>query len=238
MVMGAQQDPATDPQHRLLAAAGPVFAQKGFHQATLRDIAAVAEVNVAAVSYYFGDKMGLYREVIRQVRESRERRFPVPNTVGTENPQLALWRLIHTMLSRMLHCDEGNWETQLLLREMENPTAVFDDLVNDCFRPLFGQLTGIIEKLVSPTSHVSCDTIEQLALSAVGQCLYYRVGRRVVDVLIPVDRRQANFDVHSLSRHITSVILCATDSNRFLETQTALQSLIDDSISDSTSKTQ
>jgi AcrR family transcriptional regulator len=44
---------------RLLRAAELVFAEKGLEKATLREITRLAEVNLAAVSYYFGSKSDL-----------------------------------------------------------------------------------------------------------------------------------------------------------------------------------
>ena len=219
----------SDPRGRLLTAAGPVFAARGFERATLREISSAADVNVAAVAYYFGDKMGLYREVIGQVRQSRDRRFPAPNNTEQDQPRVALARLIRTMLSRMLNCDEPSWESQLLMREMNDPTPVFAEMVNDFFRPLFNQLLGTLDRLIQehdPKISIPAETLEQLALSAVGQCLYYRVGRGVVDILIPKQRRDEHFDIDSLSLHITSVMISATKHATVLKEKRELESLL------------
>jgi AcrR family transcriptional regulator len=226
----AKSADAVDPRARLLRAAGPVFAQRGFDRATLREIAAAAEVNVAAVAYYYGDKMGLYREVIQEVRQSRDRRFPMPDNTRQEDPRVALARLVRTMLSRMIVCDESGWETQLMMREMDHPTTAFKELVNDFFRPLFQQLIGTLDRLIrrtQPESPVPEHTLEQLALSTVGQCLYYRVGRGAVEVLIPEQRRQQHFDLDSLSRHVTAVMMAATGDNaNVLEARSQLDQLL------------
>ena len=58
-----------DTETRVFNAAGPIFAEKGYQAATVRDICRRAEVNVAAVNYYFGDKQQLYVETIKQARE-------------------------------------------------------------------------------------------------------------------------------------------------------------------------
>ena len=129
------------------------------------------------------------------------------------DPEMRLYRLIQTLLSRMLACDESSWQTQIMMREMHAPTAVFRELVDDYFRPLFRQLTETLQVLVRVETPVY--QVEQLAFSVVGQCLYYRVGSGVLAILIPEDRRARHYSQDWLSRHITAVTLSAThDLNR------------------------
>jgi AcrR family transcriptional regulator len=45
---------------RLLLAALKLFSEQGYAKTSIRAIAAEAQANVAAVSYYFGDKAALY----------------------------------------------------------------------------------------------------------------------------------------------------------------------------------
>lgn len=50
---------------KLLRAAAELFAEKGFDAVSTRDLCTRANVNVAAISYYFGGKEGLYLEVFQ-----------------------------------------------------------------------------------------------------------------------------------------------------------------------------
>ena len=47
-----------EARNRLLDAALALFAEKGFAKTSTREIAAAAQVNIASISYYFGDKEG------------------------------------------------------------------------------------------------------------------------------------------------------------------------------------
>ncbi len=216
-----------DARSRLLAAAGSVFARRGFDRATVREICREAKVNVASVGYYFGDKMGLYRQVIRQIHELRERKFPAP-AEGDTDPARMLHSIIRTLLSRMMACDSRGWESQLMMREMMQPTAIFGELVQESFRPLFERLVEIFRLVVTAQSVeqdgeiatgdalVQRHELEQFALSVVGQCLYYRIGAGVVQILVPEESRQQHYDIDSLSRHIAGVMLAAAESGRSL----------------------
>ena len=51
---------------RLLNAAMTCFLRDDYHQVTTRQIAAEANTNISMIRYYFGNKEGLYEEMIRQ----------------------------------------------------------------------------------------------------------------------------------------------------------------------------
>jgi len=51
--------------------------------------------------------------------------------------------------------------------------------------------------------------LRQLAFSIIGQCLYYRVGAEVVDVLAPPEERAEHFSSTALATHIADVVIAA-----------------------------
>lgn len=51
-------------RHRLIEAATPLFARKGFAAVSIRELAEAAELNSALISYHFGGKEGLYAAVL------------------------------------------------------------------------------------------------------------------------------------------------------------------------------
>lgn len=224
---GAVSDPgsSSEPAARLLAAAGPVFARKGFDRATVREIAGDADVNVAAVSYYFGDKMGLYRGVIASIKQKRVRQYPTP-VPGEDSPAKTLEQIVRTLLSRMLAGNESGWESQLMMREMMRPTAVLDEMIDQYFRPLYDVLCRTIEALLPPSESADDGSatarwrrealVPQVALSVVGQCLHHMIGQTVIEKMIDAPVRDAYFDVESLCRHVTALTLAACDDQCIL----------------------
>src|SRR5262245_30699124 len=56
-------------RRQLLEVAGEVFAEKGVHQATGKEICQKAGVNTAAVNYYFGGMEGLYAAVVAEAHK-------------------------------------------------------------------------------------------------------------------------------------------------------------------------
>lgn len=53
-------------KERLFKAAATLFSQRGFDAVSTRDLCTKARVNVAAISYYFGGKEGLFLQVFRE----------------------------------------------------------------------------------------------------------------------------------------------------------------------------
>src|ERR1039458_4822482 len=63
---------AASTREKLIEAAGHVFAEHGYQATTVREIVKRSGANIAAVNYHFGDKLGLYTEVLQQsVRAAR-----------------------------------------------------------------------------------------------------------------------------------------------------------------------
>ena len=94
----------TETRERLLKAAERLFAERGFKNVTVREICRAARANVAAVNYHFGDKLGLYREVLQH---GDRRRCAGPPTrrarpAQGQPPEEQLRRYISVFLHRVL----------------------------------------------------------------------------------------------------------------------------------------
>lgn len=198
---------ADDPRSRILNAAGPIFAELGFQAATVRAICRAAGVNVASVNYYFGDKQRLYIETVKQARRLRMQQVPMP-TLDRQMPAANRLRIfVHTMLSRMTGIGEEQWQSRLLIREFLNPSGACQEVVEQHFRPEFELLLGIVDELYPEP--VSLPVRQRLAFSVIGQCLFYRVAREAVALLISEEERGAHFSLDVLAGHITDVTLAA-----------------------------
>lgn len=51
---------------KIIEAAGELFAQKGYEGTSVREIASLADVNLASINYHFENKQNLYYEVFRR----------------------------------------------------------------------------------------------------------------------------------------------------------------------------
>lgn len=71
---------------RLLEVALPLFAARGYAGTSVRAVAGAADVNVATIAYHFGDKHGLYLEVIEALYTALSGLFPQVELGASTDP--------------------------------------------------------------------------------------------------------------------------------------------------------
>ncbi|MGE0755880.1 MAG: CerR family C-terminal domain-containing protein [Pirellulaceae bacterium] len=200
-----------DTRDRLLDAAGRIFAAKGVEQATIREICGVAGANVAAVNYHFGDKMGLYKEAVKQAHCHHGEQPQFPWTDETPAAQ-KLEDFIRQLMTMMLDREQPSWHLELMMREMARPSDACVELVRGFIGPMFELLMAIVEPLL-PADATESDR-QLYAFSIVAQCLLYRYHRPVGRLLVGEQRYQELFDVERLTRHITAFSLGGLHAGR------------------------
>lgn len=65
-----QRQEIEDPRDRILLAAEKLFASRGFDATSVQEITDMASVNKAMLYYYFGNKLSLFRELLKLGLES------------------------------------------------------------------------------------------------------------------------------------------------------------------------
>ena len=209
--------PPAATENRLLESAGEVFAEKGFRAATIRDIIRRARANIAAVNYHYGDKQGLYTAVFRYARQCCEEQFPVDADTGA-TPRERLHAFVRSLLLRILDHGRPAWHWQLMAREMMEPTAALDEMVEQSIRREF----AIIATIVRDITRLDTDDprIRLSANSIIGQVLFYRHAQAVVHRLHP-EQEFARKDLEELAIHIADFSACALET--IAHRQTAME---------------
>jgi AcrR family transcriptional regulator len=133
---------------RLLKAGEKLFGEKGFKKVTVREICRAAKANVAAVNYHFGDKLGLYREVLQGAIDGMRGTNDLAREAGKgQPPEEQLRRYLHIFLARVLN-PESEAIHRLIAREVSDPTPAFDTLVEQGLRPRIEYLSGVVAEIM------------------------------------------------------------------------------------------
>ena len=139
-------------QDRLLDAAEQLFSEHGFEGASVRDIAATAGCNIAAVNYYFGGKDKLYTAVWRrQLLQMRDARLHAIEQVMSESGgKPALEDLLRSFSNAVVghFRDESRSRRfmNLMAREMIDQHVPINLLIDELVKPTMGAIRGALLK--------------------------------------------------------------------------------------------
>ena len=199
------KDRTLETRQRLLEAAGEVFAEHGFRDATIREICEKAKANVAAIHYHFGDKEEIYAAVFDYARACAVAQFTDLTSPGTPVEE-RLRTFVRSVLKRFF--DEGRpaWLGKLVAREMIEPSKALDALVDGQIRPNSERLRAVVRELIG--REIDEQELWRCTFSIAAQWLFYFHCGQVVKRLNPDQRFDAE-ELDRLTDHITKFSVAA-----------------------------
>jgi len=157
---------------RLLDAAEELFCEHGFEGASIRDIAASADCNIASVNYYFGGKEKLYEEVWRRhLIPMRDARIVSVNKVMSQSdgkPQLEelLKAFADAFIGPMVDDNRARQFGILMAREWIDRHLPANMFLDDVIKPT---MTAMRNALVNACPGLDESKIPLVVLSIAGQ---------------------------------------------------------------------
>lgn len=134
-------------QDKILLTACEVFAQRGYHAATTGEICALAEANVASVSYYFRGKQNLYQEIWKVLYADEERFMQESQTLSVI-PEDRLQAIIRHHVEAAFSLERSSWFIRLIYREVANPSPLYQDLMVSYMEPMRQFFSGMVRALL------------------------------------------------------------------------------------------
>ena len=171
-----------EARNRLLDAALALFAEKGFAKTSTREIALAAQVNVASISYYFGDKQGLYKAVFSDPRSNPS----VPPGQLDDGDQPIEWAMGNLMRSFVEPLKQGHLLQQCMrlhFREMLEPTGVWQHEVESNIKPAHHALASALCRHLGLAT--ADDEIHRLVLAIYGLGILLHIGADVIAAIRP-----------------------------------------------------
>jgi TetR/AcrR family transcriptional regulator, regulator of cefoperazone and chloramphenicol sensitivity len=194
---------------RIIGAAGEVFAETGFDKATVREICARAQANIAAVNYHFRDKLGLYSEVLKTA--ACNGRADVDEAQALADPERALGHFIHGMFRRMHQADRPSWYARVMLHELAQPTDALDMVIEQMIRPNSRILCAIVGKILDRPP--DDETTRLSAASVIAQVVHHVHAKPVIQKLWPGLKSSPEAQ-EMIANHITEFSLAALHALR------------------------
>ncbi|KAA9000597.1 transcriptional regulator [Affinibrenneria salicis] len=174
-------------RQQLIDAAIALFGAYGTHGATTRQIASRAGQNIAAITYYFGSKDGLYLGVVQWIADFIEREFqPLTRDIDAllaqsapppESCRKAIHRITR-MFAHLLTRDETMDLSRIMSREQLLPTEAFTLLHQRIYAPLHQRLTGLVACFAGLDATTESAIMHTHAM--LGEVLSFRIARETI----------------------------------------------------------
>jgi len=161
---------------KLLGAAGRMFAERGYHATTVRDICSRAGANVALVNYYFGGKQGLYTAVLHQLMARSPHLEEMRGALDQDAPaEDTLRAVIKARLRGLCPGVLADETSRILMHELAQPTPALTRVINDISRPLYERMLALVGGIIGRRPH---DEKTRLCVhSVMGQMIVYALAR-------------------------------------------------------------
>jgi AcrR family transcriptional regulator len=170
-------------KERILDTAEVLFAQKGYRAVSVREITSAARCNLAAVNYHFGKKENLYLEVFRsrwvpratRVRESFRKALAGQDSLSLPEVVRAL---AQAFVEGPLSDEERLRHSQLMTREMTQPTRAFELVAQEVIQPFFKEFADKLRSV--QTDEVGQEQMLLNIFSIFSMVLYFNFARVAV----------------------------------------------------------
>lgn len=173
--------PNETTQQKLIKAAIKVFAEKGFRDATVRQICKQAgTANINAINYYFGSKEQLYKHILELIFAEYDKQAPKDFPDKTPEEQLKIY--ISTFC-KILYQEGDSDITAILVEEFTKSSPFLEEMVDTFNRPRVRKLLKMLKGLLG--ERATDDMARDCLVSVSGQLLYYSFARPVFSRLFP-----------------------------------------------------
>ncbi|SFP57485.1 TetR/AcrR family transcriptional regulator [Variovorax sp. 770b2] len=170
----AQRTDGNTTRLHILETAGQLFAERGFAEATSKEICTRAGTNMAAINYHFNGRDGLYEAVLI---EAHRQLVSVDELVSLASvptdPRLKL-RAFLTHLVELGSQPKAPWGFRVVLREALSPSPAMPVMIKRAVLPKAKLLRGLIGGIMAlPDDHPS---VQRALLFTVLPCIVMMVA--------------------------------------------------------------
>jgi TetR/AcrR family transcriptional regulator, regulator of cefoperazone and chloramphenicol sensitivity len=190
--------PIAGTGRRLLDAAIAEFSRHGYAEATTRNICRRAKVNLAAVSYHYGGKLGLYEAVLKQAAAKPYREWMCEFGAGAA-PKRSLHRFIRQYMDSLANRSSCPYR-QILIKEIVTPSEA-RHVIKLAARSQANILCSIISRITG--SNAASQRTRLAAYSVLTQIIYFSKTDAIEKLLCGPSRNSAT-SLDILVKHIES----------------------------------
>lgn len=202
---GAPGPGEAETRERLLAAGARLFSKNGFRRVTVRDLCREAGANVSAVNYHFGDKLGLYRQVVEDALETIRDADPTAEAPPDAPPEVRIRHYVQSFLPALARpTGPAIWLQRLMAHEMQEPTPLAPWIAERVILPRVRYLVETVAELLD--LRADHPRVERCVQSVQAQCLFY-VPNRFRRAALPGWHELTDDELAAVAEHIVTFSL-------------------------------
>lgn len=198
-------------KEKLLTAAGEVFIEKGFREATVAEICARAEANISAVNYHFGSKEALYQEAWRHSFAESLKNYPMDGGIReSASAEERLRGQLTSMIRRI--ADKNNKDFFIAQMEIINPTGLLREVMETELIPMRQQTLALVRALLGPDATEK--QVHNCEASIISMCVHPMVMQRIAQRT--KDKNMPAFieDIEAFASHVVTFALAGIEAIR------------------------
>ncbi|MCP3966381.1 MAG: TetR/AcrR family transcriptional regulator [Lentisphaerae bacterium] len=134
-------------KNRIVETASQVFAEKGYDETTIRDIAALADVNLASVSYHFGGKKELYRRAVEYLLEDPDE-VEMFTRIQQINDEASFKKVCREEINNILECCREDSKmlnaSKIMSHEIYQPSEAFKEVFLPYIRTFMKEMMALL----------------------------------------------------------------------------------------------
>jgi TetR/AcrR family transcriptional regulator len=163
---------------KLIKAAAPLFAEKGFASVSIRELAEAAKVNGALISYYFSSKEGLYLAVLEEQFMPLVQLMQVMVTME----QLSATERFNKYAQQIIRVhSQYPLLARLLYSELTNPTDCGREIVSKYISQLSQLVQGILNEGVANKDFKPDLNLKYATIFSVGIINFYFILKPILE---------------------------------------------------------
>jgi AcrR family transcriptional regulator len=195
-----------ESRNKLINAALPLFAEKGYAAVSIRELAAKARVNSALITYHFGGKENLYRAVLENQFNQLMELFS-NKKYGKLTPDEKIRESVRDIIDFQ---SKNPFFRKLLFGELSHTTPSFEYILKDYSHKLYQIFHQILQDGVFK-EYFRPDLDPTYALFAIlGTISYYFIAHSVIQKAIP----DLALDDHIFSEQAVEMIFHGIGGNK------------------------
>lgn len=176
-----------ETRNRILLAALEVFGNNGFETVTTRQIAEAAGINLPGLTYYFGNKEGLYlacaQSIVASFREgvgatATEAMVALRKPMDATGARKLLKQLLAVLARFLLSSSTDQGRTLFVRREIASPGPAFEILYTELWLPGIEVTAQLLNRATS--GRLSEPASKVRAIMMIASLTGFQSGRRVI----------------------------------------------------------